>query len=428
MNKDPNKNQPFVVKEGQNNEQGSLVIDGEFVPCNDEVKEPPKRRIVGKLKVYDASTANPKTSSNNNGAIDPVASLLTTQTQEERVLTTKKTEGSLGPNRSNTPNKTDSEIDPKISLITSQSDESKEASTTKDDEAILKYFEALNFFFTSKTGDIIPLDEALRKKVPSFLEKTTIENEDYAALFNEIKTKPYLYNFIHSSNTGTNSRSRNEPSLESTANKLFIAKESSECDPYEALAFVDLCNANIDNLYHNRKAHTRMRFLQSELGSLQNTILISVVGLGCYMLTMFHCIPNMLGIAFMATIGLIGLISAEQIILRPTNLLNKNPDKAYACIILNIVLTLCASILTLTVNAPIIASIGLLGTLAPLMAILLHQKLILSAISNRPVADEDTSEVTEVLHDYKLDGVFHIKANQQVDIGPEATDASTCKC
>ena len=74
----------------------------------------------------------------------------------------------------------------------------------------------------------------------------------------------------------------------------------------------------------------------------------------------------------MAAIGLIGLISAEQIILRPTNLLNKNPDKAYACIILNII-SLCASILTLTVNAPIIASIGLLGTLAPLIAMLLHQ-------------------------------------------------------
>ena len=107
--------------------------------------------------------------------------------------------------------------------------------------------------------------------------------------------------------------------FKSTAKKLYEAKKSSECNPYEALTFVELCNANIHNLYHNRNAHTRMRFLQSELGSLQNTILISIVGLGCYMLTMFHCIPNMLGIAFMATIGLIGLISAEQIILRPTD-------------------------------------------------------------------------------------------------------------
>lgn len=425
MNEDPNKNPSSVDQEDQNNEQGSLVIEGKFVPYNDKPQKPSKSPIVGRLKPDDASTANPNISPNKTDSdIDPVASLLTTQTQEERVLTTKKTEGSLGPNRSNTPNKTD----PEISLSTSQSDASKEASTTKDDEAILKYFNALNFFFTSKTGDFIPLDEALRKKVPGFLKKTTIENEGYAALFNEIKTKPYLYNFIHSSNTSTNSRGRNEPSLESTAKKLYEAKKSSECDPYEALAFVGLCNANIYNLYHNRNAHTRMRFLQSELGSLQNTLLISIVGLSCYMLTMFHCIPNMLGIAFMATIGLIGLISAEQIILRPTDLLKKNPDKAYACIILNIVLTLCASILTLTVNAPIIASIGLLGTLAPLMAILLHQKLILSAITNGPLTDEDTFEVTKTLTHYELDGMFHIKANQQIDIGPEATDASTCKC
>ena len=80
----PNKNQPFVIKEGQNNEQGSLVIDGEFVPCNDEVKEPPKRRIVGNQSLR-CQHSKSKASSNNNGAIDPVASLLTTQTQEERV-------------------------------------------------------------------------------------------------------------------------------------------------------------------------------------------------------------------------------------------------------------------------------------------------------------------------------------------------------
>lgn len=292
-----------------------------------------------------------------------------------------------------------------------------------DITTMLQYFDSLEKFFQEKahTKDIIPADHKNYEKFQKILaDRSHSDYPNLSTKLNELKSKHYLHFFLPSRNTN-----ETDHSLPALAKAMMRHAANKTCNPYHALAFVELCNRSIKRTFLSNILHTKHRFIQLEQGNVYKSILISLVGLAFYLLTIFNVIPHLLGLSFMATLGVIGLISAERIILQPSRFTQIN--KTNPCIFLNIILLIIALILTFLAKAPIIMTLGLLGTLAPLVALFYDHKITLDAIASRTIANQDATNVDNLIKKYNLSGIFHINKQVEVEIGDNIEQSALTK-
>ena len=302
---------------------------------------------------------------------------------------------------------------------------------------IFDYFSKLEIFLKTAykdSGDLIPLNEEdalFAKQIFIHSKNTSInfinDTKDklkYLRLIDELKKKRYLHYFIGSSKTAHYKKNH---SRENIAKNLAKAAINHDCNPLDALKFVELNNEDIQKNLISNITRNHQTFLNSEHGSLQNAFILVAIGLISYLLTVFQVVPLFFGASFMTTIGLIGIFTAETIILKKTTLLEKNPSKVWQCITLNTLIVAMSLLSIIFVPVSPFLSLGLIGTISPLMAQFYHQKIIVKYIKSKPIDMNDAKYFLERIDNYQLSSIFHINDQITLNIGEDSPKMSPSK-
>lgn len=184
------------------------------------------------------------------------------------------------------------------------------------------------------------------------------------------------------------------------ANNLYNSSIRLEANPKEALRFVKLSNKLIYKTYTNRLKGWRKTFLDSEYYNRVTTYLIAFLGIISFGLTVFNIVSNMHITFLLVTLGIIGLILSEYIILKKLEKINI--EKAWPCLYMNSGIIVVAMITMTLLQTPIILTLSLVGTLVPLFAQYYHQKIVKDFINEQPKSSEDLKPVKDILDDEPL--------------------------
>ena len=203
-----------------------------------------------------------------------------------------------------------------------------------------------------------------------------------------------------------NEQTKTQPestSFNNIANNLYNSSIRFEANPKEALRFVKLSNKLIYKTYTNRLKGWRKTFLDSEYYNRVTTYLIAFLGIISFGLTVFNIVSGMHITSLLVTLGIIGIILSEYIILKKLEKINI--EKAWPCLYMNSGIIVVAMITMTLLQTPLILTLSLVGTLAPLFAQHYHQKIVKDFINEQPKSSEDLKPVKDILDDEPLQTV-----------------------
>ncbi|MDG2348539.1 MAG: hypothetical protein P8L77_03645 [Gammaproteobacteria bacterium] len=205
--------------------------------------------------------------------------------------------------------------------------------------------------------------------------------------------------------------------IQAIANNLYSSSIIFEANPKEALRFVKLSNELIYKTYTNRLKGWRKTFLDSEYYNRVTTYLIAFLGIISFGLTLFNIVSGMHATSLLVTLGIIGLILSEYIILKKVE--KTDIDKAWPCLYMNSGIMVVAMIAMTILQTPMILTLSLVGTLTPLFAQHYHQKIVKDFINEQPKSSEDLKPVKDILDDelqqMVVDGKKKIKLNSMFE-------------
>lgn len=184
------------------------------------------------------------------------------------------------------------------------------------------------------------------------------------------------------------------------ANNLCNSSIVFEANPEEALKFVQLSNKLIYKTYTNRLKDWRKTFLDSEYYNRVTTYLIAFLGMISFCLTVFNIVSGIHITSLLITLGIIGLILSEYIILKKVEKINI--EKAWPCLYMNAGIIVVAMITMTLLQTPLILTLSLVGTLVPLFAQHYHQKIVKDFINEQLKSSEDLKPVKDILDDEPL--------------------------
>ncbi len=191
--------------------------------------------------------------------------------------------------------------------------------------------------------------------------------------------------------------------IKGIANNLYNTSIIFEANPEEALRFVKLSNTLIYKTYTNRLKDWRKTFLDSEYYNRVTTYLIAFLGIISFGLMVVNIVSGMYITSLLVTLGIIGLILSEYIILKKLEKINI--EKAWPCLYMNSGIIVVAMITMTLLQTPIILTLSLVGTLVPLFAQHYHQKIVKDFINEQPKSSEDLKPVKDILDDEPLQRV-----------------------